>query len=691
MTSISGSVLEQDISTAQAVPDVKTLYQQQATKLHDLALEYCADFAREFPSLQADLDIKQLLQALMPNSLTTCSQANTCIGNPLAQEYGINPTHKIYLDNGATTLKPEKIIQAIESVNKIMGNPERSTGTNSIQSLISQAKTDLTNYLDSQASAQNLSFTAGATDSINLIASVLTRYYRKQFAALAQQNSDFANQCYYIILPESNHHANILPWVKLCEDIPQIKILRTGLDEHGRINLQNLTMQASALGNRILLCALSVVVNSNGIRNNYYAVAQILKRFAPDCFILLDNAQASIYAQEIFPVSNCYDFLIGSLHKMYGPSGLGYLLTSERIQTLSKQTSQAQEQLQNLLAKFNITRNATNQSTPCFATKHDVCNPVAAAQVGDFHQRVGELPTFPHELETCEQACAYLQHANIYTDSLFSFNVDTFIQSNKLHSWIEQQTTYSKPYHPHHPCLGIHLETDRVGGGNVKHISWSQPLLLDPNCTEPSQLSQLCSLTSDYQIDYEFQDKNPFVISGTNNYNAIAMLPVLISWLNSHHKLLHYHATHCLVHDFKQQLLKLPGVVYCATMSKVAQELSHGNYLILVLPSEGHYLWIKVNDELVSDDLATQLLLNNIIIRAGKHCSHLLHQRHQLDETIRFTASAFNTPTEIKYVVAVIQKLLEQSLAQLDQTTRQAVLNTTSDDLGDLVSELYRF
>lgn len=688
MTSISGSHPEQDISTANAVPDVKTLYQEQARKLHDLALEYCADFASEFPSLQADIDIKQLLQALMPTPLPTCGKQQCGASNPLAQEYGISPSHKIYLDNGATTLKPEKIIQAIESVNKIMGNPERSTGTNSIQSLISQAKTDLTNYLDPQASAKNLSFTAGATDSINLVASVLTRYYRKQFAALEQENPDFDKQCYYILLPESNHHANILPWVKLCEDIPQIKILRTGLDDKGRINLQNLTMQASALGNRILLCALSVVVNSNGIRNNYYAVAQILKRYAPDCFILLDNAQASIYAQEVFPVSGCYDFLIGSLHKMYGPSGLGYLLTSDRIQALSKQTSQAQVQLQNLLAKFNIpSKNSSNSSTP----PRDVCNPVAAAKVRESATPPEVLPNLPHALATSADALNYLKHANIYTDSLFSFNVDEFIQHHQLQTWVEQQMPYAQPFHPHHPCAGIHLEADRVGGGNVKHISWSQPLLLDPNCTDAAQLSQLCSLTNDYQIDYEFQDKNPFVISGTNNYNAIAMLPVLIAWLQGHHKLLHYHATHCLVHDFKEQLLALPGVVYCATMERATQVMAEGNYLMLLLPSEGHYLWLKVNDELAADDLATQLLLNQIVIRAGKHCSHLLHQRHHLDETIRFTASAFNTPAEINYVVAVIKQFLDQSLAQLDPATTQAILNTPSDTLGDLVSELYQF
>lgn len=890
-TSSAKSMLEQrEIADRCAVSYYLDNQQQIITK----ALTQTIDFALEFPAL----DDKEEIVLDKTNLVALCNDPDcSSYSEPLGQNQTpanysskelttpLDPDQvyrerqlKVYLDNGATSLTPQVIITALTNVNNLMGNPERSTGTNQLRNIMVQAKEVFTNYLDPQGNPKNLTFTAGCTDSINLVASVLTRYYRKQLASLAalaqsakqmqqQTKSNYTEaqgqQCcseqscnewksdssdsstsqlanssgtlptYYILIAESNHHANILPWVQLCEELPQIKLLRLKLDKRGRIDLANLALQAASLGDKLLLCSYSSIVNSNGVRNNYYAIKQILNKFAPDCFVMLDNAQGTTFNEQIFPMSGCYDFLVGSIHKMYGPTGLGYLLTSQRIQDIAHKPETAVAKLHKLMASWNKTdattttratsrRDTSNTGTSssknsqdtiasdglssqgneqensqapnstttpqtknvnfgalvskikqtlsattavCNSTNHKSATNQTINQTSDLEsakktltaeeaellplndkqdftsstqfatnlssQTNQELDTacpatdatppakqgfFKRWFRTCptqqpkEGGKKKIMHHfledfldsckekpckgdmefvtnNIYRDAILRFDLEQFLAQPGL-AQIAQLASSNKTSRKIHPSLNIPLagnglEAQRVGGGNVSSIRWSQDIY-QPGTTK-EQLEQLTQAT----ISYEFHDSNPFYISGTNNYYAVSMIPVLVNWLKEHNKFYQYHATHYLMHDLKTRLAQLPGVVYCRDLDYAQQVMASDNYLLLILPCEGHTLWMMANDNYLADDLATQLLLQDILVRVGKHCCHLLHQRYNLDQTLRISSAPFITPVEIEYCFQVISAYLQQTYEQLEPQVQQQLLQEPGQVPYSLIEELY--
>ena len=153
------------------------------------------------------------------------------------------------------------------------------------------------------ASANEIVFTRGATESINLVARCM---------------DDRMDADSEIVLTGMEHHSNIVPWQQLCE--------RTGAEirvapvlESGALDMAAL---AELIGSRTRLVAVTHVSNAMGVINPVAEICELARRAnAP---ILIDGAQAAGHIPLDVQELGC-DFYALSGHKMYAPTGIGAL------------------------------------------------------------------------------------------------------------------------------------------------------------------------------------------------------------------------------------------------------------------------------------------------------------------------------------------------------------------------------
>ncbi|RIY32945.1 hypothetical protein CKF54_03860 [Psittacicella hinzii] len=252
----------------------------------------------------------------------------------------------IYFDNAATSLRPQVVLESFTRGFAYAGNVERSLHTFELSALIKSGNNYLKNYFDPREDSQ-LVYTANTTQAINLLAQTLGEFW------CAQKNAANSQETYYILVGQSNHHANLLPWIKLCQQYSFLQLKYIPLKEDLTFDLDYLQNFCQEHANNLLLVSISSVDNSNGMVHPIGKIKQILDTFSPHAWLALDNAQGSTYNQIYLEKAGCTDywpadFLIGSLHKMFGLTGIGYLITTQRINQLKGK----EDKDINLLTKF---------------------------------------------------------------------------------------------------------------------------------------------------------------------------------------------------------------------------------------------------------------------------------------------------------------------------------------------------
>lgn len=218
----------------------------------------------------------------------------------------------VYLDNAATTQRPQAVIQAVvDAYEKHYANVHRGIHWLSEQStnLYEEARVRVQQFLGA-SSPHEIIFTTGATASINLVA--------RSWGDVNVKAGD------EILLTEMEHHSNIVPWQQLAE--------RTGatikwipITETMQLDLASLER---LLSSRTKLVAITAVSNVLGTIN---PVAEIVKRaHAYGAIVLVDAAQSAPHEATDVQQWNA-DFVAFSGHKMMGPSGVGILYGRESL------------------------------------------------------------------------------------------------------------------------------------------------------------------------------------------------------------------------------------------------------------------------------------------------------------------------------------------------------------------------
>ncbi|HYG50891.1 MAG TPA: cysteine desulfurase [Flavobacteriales bacterium] len=223
----------------------------------------------------------------------------------------VNGRTLIYFDNGATTQKPQRVINAIvEYYSSYNSNIHR--GVHTLSQVATRkydaARATVSSFINAVDPSWVI-FTKGTTDSINLIA---TCYGNK-----------FVNEGDEILITSMEHHSNILPWQELCHRKKAVlKVLP--VDDNGVLKYEELD---ALLTSRTKLFACAHVSNTLGTVNDVKRLVDAAH--TKNIPVLIDGAQAVPHLKVDMMELNA-DFYCFSGHKMYGPTGIGVLYANEK-------------------------------------------------------------------------------------------------------------------------------------------------------------------------------------------------------------------------------------------------------------------------------------------------------------------------------------------------------------------------
>lgn len=226
------------------------------------------------------------------------------------EDFNILNSGVIYFDNGATTLKPLILSEAISDYyNNYSSNAHRGDYQMSIKAsfMYEETRKIVSEFLNAKKEKQ-IVFTSGTTDSINkVVFGYFKRYLKKGDE---------------ILLTKSEHASNLLPWFELAS-ILGLKIKYIDLDENHEVLIENVKKAVNENTKVISIAHISNVVG------DVRPIKEIVELAHENGIkVLVDGAQ-SVPHMKIDVQDLGMDFLVFSAHKMCGPTGVGVIYVSE--------------------------------------------------------------------------------------------------------------------------------------------------------------------------------------------------------------------------------------------------------------------------------------------------------------------------------------------------------------------------
>jgi len=218
----------------------------------------------------------------------------------------VNDLPLVYLDNAATTQKPQSVIDAISQYySSTNSNIHRGNHTLAVQA--TQAYEDVRKkiaaYLNAPSPDQII-FTRGTTESVNLVAYSFGQAFVKEGDE--------------VIASQLEHHSNYVPWELMCQrQGANFRVIP--IDENGELDLQAFQ---ELLTGKTRLVAINHVSNSLGTVNPIEKIIQLAH--AANVPVLVDAAQGVQHLPHDVQALDA-DFYVFSGHKMYAPMGIGVL------------------------------------------------------------------------------------------------------------------------------------------------------------------------------------------------------------------------------------------------------------------------------------------------------------------------------------------------------------------------------
>jgi len=221
----------------------------------------------------------------------------------------VNGKPLVYFDNGATTQKPQVVIDAIATYyQEINANIHR--GVHTLSQLATDAyeasRTKIQNHINAQF-AHEVLFTSGTTHSVNLVAN--------GFASLLKAGDE-------VLVSALEHHSNIVPWQMLCEKTGAVlKVIP--MNEKGELVMAEFDQ---LLSDKTKIVTVNHISNALGTINPIKYMIDKAHQFGAAVFI--DGAQAVPHLKPNVQELDC-DFYAFSGHKICGPTGTGILYGKE--------------------------------------------------------------------------------------------------------------------------------------------------------------------------------------------------------------------------------------------------------------------------------------------------------------------------------------------------------------------------
>lgn len=221
----------------------------------------------------------------------------------------VNGKPLVYFDNGATSQKPQVVIDAISKYySEINANIHR--GVHTLSQLATDAYEVSRNTIQNHLNAKHnheIIFTSGTTFGINLVAN--------GFTSLLKAGDE-------VMVSALEHHSNIVPWQFLCERTGA-KLVVIPMNEKGELVLSEFD---KLLSEKTKIVTVNHISNALGTVNPIEYI--IKKTHGVGAAVLIDGAQATPHLRPDVQALDC-DFYVFSGHKVCGPTGVGILYGKE--------------------------------------------------------------------------------------------------------------------------------------------------------------------------------------------------------------------------------------------------------------------------------------------------------------------------------------------------------------------------
>ena len=221
----------------------------------------------------------------------------------------VNGKPLVYFDNGATSQKPQVVIDAISKYySEINANIHR--GVHTLSQLATDAYEVSRNTIQNHLNAKHnheIIFTSGTTFGINLVAN--------GFASLLKAGDE-------VMVSALEHHSNIVPWQFLCEKTGA-KLVVIPMNEKGELIISAFD---KLLSEKTKIVTVNHISNALGTVNPIEYI--IKKAHGVGAAVLIDGAQATPHLRPDVQALDC-DFYVFSGHKVCGPTGVGILYGKE--------------------------------------------------------------------------------------------------------------------------------------------------------------------------------------------------------------------------------------------------------------------------------------------------------------------------------------------------------------------------
>ncbi len=284
----------------------------------------------------------------------------------------------IYFDNGATTLKPKCVVEAMDDYYYNYGaNIHRGDYKISLKASEEYEKVrDKVKDFINAKSSKEIVFTAGDTDSLNKIVFGFMKNY--------------LNEGDEVLLTKSEHASNVLPWLELSKD-KKIKISYIPLNDNHELTLEALT---NTINENTKVISIAHITNVVGDVRDINKISKIAHKH--NIILVVDGAQ-SVPHMPTDVIKDDIDFLTFSAHKMLGPTGVGVLYAKEEYLEKMRPIEYGGGMNQ----YFEVTGEVEYKSIP---TRFEAGTPPIAEVIGlgsaiDYLQKIGMDKIYEYEKE----------------------------------------------------------------------------------------------------------------------------------------------------------------------------------------------------------------------------------------------------------------------------------------------------
>lgn len=316
----------------------------------------------------------------------------------------------VYFDNAATTQKPQSVIDALSGYYQ-NDNSNIHRGAHTLADRATRyfenTREKIREFINAKEE-EEIIFTKGTTESINLVAST----YGRKYITKGDE----------ILITAMEHHANIVPWQMLCEE-KEASLKVVPIDDNGELIFEEFE---KLLSDKTKIVAIVHASNALGTINPVNQIIQ--KAHDVGAVVLVDGAQSASHLDVDVQELDC-DFLAFSAHKLYGPTGLGVLYGKRKILESMPPYQGGGE----MIKEVSFEKTTYNDIPFKFeAGTPNIGDVIAFQKALDFVQALGKTNIKKHEDELLEYASNSLKEIKGFVPigtskekvSVISFNIN---------------------------------------------------------------------------------------------------------------------------------------------------------------------------------------------------------------------------------------------------------------------------